>query len=212
MDKIESFWNKQAKGYDKSEDRFDPAFKIILEKTKKYLKPDDVVLDFGCATGSKTLEIAENVKEIYGMDISKKMIEEAENKKQKMGITNAWFFKGTLYDNGYDKGSFDVIISYGVLHLLKDLEDQLEQIRGLLKPGGLFISTTACLKDKMAFRNRVEFLMYMFIKKIRLFPLFLHMFTVEDVKNMVSDNGFEIIESESLFEGITMGFVVGKKW
>jgi SAM-dependent methyltransferase len=128
-----------------------------------------------------------------------------------MKVENAWFAKGTLYDNGYDQGSFDVIISYGVLHLLKDLNNQLEEIKGLLKPGGLFISTTACLKERMAFRNRVEFLVYMFIKKIRLFPLFLHMFTVEGVKNRVSDNGFEIIESEALFEGITMGFVVGKK-
>jgi 2-polyprenyl-3-methyl-5-hydroxy-6-metoxy-1,4-benzoquinol methylase len=211
MDKIESFWDKQAKGYDGSEDRFDPAFKIILEKTRKYLRPDDVVLDFGCATGSKTLEIAKNVKEIHGMDISKKMIEEAENKKVEMKVENAWFAKGTLNDNGYDQGSFDVIISYGVLHLLKDLNNQLEEIKGLLKPGGLFISTTACLKERMAFRNRVEFLMYMFIKKIRLFPLFLHMFTVDDVKNRVSDNGFEIVETESLFEGITMGFVIGKK-
>lgn len=71
MDKIESFWDKQAKGYDGSEDQFDPAFKIIVEKTRKYLRPDDVVLDFGCATGSKTLEIAKNVKEIHGMDISR---------------------------------------------------------------------------------------------------------------------------------------------
>ena len=76
--KSQDFWNKQAKRYDTGEQKFNAVYKEILLKTKEYLDPGDIVMDFGCATGTKTLILAGNVKHIHGLDLSDEMIKEAE--------------------------------------------------------------------------------------------------------------------------------------
>ena len=82
MDKTIKFWDKQAKKFDKSEEQFEPAFVIILKKTKEYLKKSDVLLDFGCATGTKTFQLSPFVKRVICFDISPKMIDEARRNKK----------------------------------------------------------------------------------------------------------------------------------
>jgi 2-polyprenyl-3-methyl-5-hydroxy-6-metoxy-1,4-benzoquinol methylase len=210
MNKTVKFWDKQAKGYDKSEEQFEPAFEIIINKTKKYLKKSDVLLDFGCATGSKTFQLAPHVKKVICHDISPKMIEEAEKKAEELKIKNANFRSGTIFDKDLSNVSYDVVVSFGVLHLLNDNEKVMKRINDLLKPGGYFISSTACLKEKMSIKSKIEFSLYMFVKKIGLFPLHLNMYTCHNVVDIVSKD-FEIVESEKLFHGIHMAFVVAKK-
>jgi 2-polyprenyl-3-methyl-5-hydroxy-6-metoxy-1,4-benzoquinol methylase len=39
-------------------------------------------------------------------------------------------------------------------NLLEDNQQVMQRITELLKPGGLFISTTPCLKEKLAFSNK----------------------------------------------------------
>ncbi len=210
MEKTQNFWDKQARNYDKSEKQFEPAFKIILKKTMKYLKKSDVLLDFGCATGSKTFQLAPKVKKVVCQDISTKMIEEAEKKADELNIKNANFRSGTLFDKELSTESYDVIVSYGVLHLLDNNAYVIKRIYDLLKPGGYFISATACLKENMSMRSKIEFLFYMFIKRIGLFPLYLNMYSFSDVVAIVSKE-FEIIESENMFHDIHMCFIVAQK-
>jgi len=212
MDNIQTFWDKQAKKYDNSERQFEQIFKKVVPKTKTYLTKNDTVLDFGCATGTKTLELAESSGFIYGIDISPEMINEALNKlKAKENISNAGFTSGPIFKNEFSSKVFDKIISYGVLHLINDKEDVIQRIHEMLTPGGLFISTTACLKDKMKLKNRIEFLLYVIIKKLGIFPLHLNMFTTTDVEKLMIDSKFEILESERIFNGITISFIVAQK-
>jgi 2-polyprenyl-3-methyl-5-hydroxy-6-metoxy-1,4-benzoquinol methylase len=210
MNKIISFWDKQAKNYDKSEEQFEPAFELILQKTKKYLKKNDTLLDFGCATGSKTIQLAPFVDKILCLDISPEMIREAKKKAADFDIGAIDFLCGTIFDEDLLVGSYDVIISYGVLHLLKDNNQVMERISHLLTPNGLFISTTACLKENMSIRSKIEFAMYMFIKKIGLFPLHLNMYTCSDVIDIVSSE-FKIVEYENMFHDIHICFIVAQK-
>lgn len=81
ISKTLKFWNKQAKKYDDSERQFEAIFKEVISETKEYLNTNDNVLDFGCATGTKTLELAGATKQIHGIDISDEMIKEARKKK-----------------------------------------------------------------------------------------------------------------------------------
>jgi 2-polyprenyl-3-methyl-5-hydroxy-6-metoxy-1,4-benzoquinol methylase len=210
MDKTIKFWDKQSKKYDKSEEQFEPAFVKILEKTKKYVKKNDVLLDFGCATGSKTFQLAPFVKKVICYDISPKMIDEARKKAKDLNIENADFLSGTIFDKQLSKESYDLIVSYGVIHLLKDNDNVMKRINELLKPGGYFISTTACLKEKMTLRSKIVFSLYMFIKKIGLLQLHLNMYKYSDVIEIVS-NDFDIVESENMFHGIHICFIVAKK-
>src|SRR5512133_2005087 len=83
--KAEKFWDRTASYYDKAE-KNDVSFKIFFEKAGKYLKSDDIVLDFGCGTGLVCNEVADKVKNIYAIDILSKMI-----KMQQIKLLNAEF-------------------------------------------------------------------------------------------------------------------------
>jgi len=211
MNKAQKFWNKQAEKYDYSERQFEPVFKEVVSKTKEYLNTSDDVMDFGCATGTKTLELAESTRHIHGIDISDEMIKEAIKKKNELKIINASFTQGTIFKNDFEKASFDKIISYGVIHLLDDKEKVIQRIHELLKPEGLFISTTACLKDKMALKNKLEFLAYFFIRRLGIFPLYLNMLKTNDVENLIVNGKFQIVKAEKIFHGITISFIIARK-
>ena len=74
MKNAEHFWDKIADKYDEAEERFEPIHTKVLQYTKKYLNINDIVLDYGCATGSKAFKLTCNVKKIHGIDILSKMI------------------------------------------------------------------------------------------------------------------------------------------
>jgi ubiquinone/menaquinone biosynthesis C-methylase UbiE len=209
--KTQKFWDKQAKRYDSGERQFDPLYKDVITKTRKYLNIVDNVLDFGCATGTKTIQLANATKHIHGLDISTEMINEAIKKKDKANIKNISFSQGTIYNNDFEKASFDNIIAYGIIQLLEDKEKVIQRIYELLKPGGLFISTTACFKNKMAFKNRLEFKAYLFMKRLGILPLHLNIFSINDVKELIENHNFQIIEAEKIFFGMTSSFIIARK-
>ncbi|MGB8492069.1 MAG: class I SAM-dependent methyltransferase, partial [Bacteroidales bacterium] len=152
MNKAQKFWDKQAVRFDDSEKQFESASKELIARTKEFLNANDNVLDFGCATGTKTLELADGVKKIHGLDFSAEMISQATNKKNKVNVTNVSFSQGTIFNDDLEKASFDKIIAYSIIHLLEDSEKVIQRIHELLKPGGLLISETACFKNKMEFK------------------------------------------------------------
>lgn len=208
---IQKFWDKQAKNYDQAEKQFSAVYGNIIAKTSKYLSPNDNVLDFGCATGSKTIELAGKVSHIHGLDISVEMIHQALKKKNELKISNVSFTQGTLFDSNLEKNSFDAIIAYGIIHLLKDNLEVIQRIKELLKQDGLFISTTACMKDKMSFKIRIEVAMFILMKKLGIFPLHLNLFKSSDVENMLESQNFQILEKEKIMDGIPAIFIIARK-
>jgi 2-polyprenyl-3-methyl-5-hydroxy-6-metoxy-1,4-benzoquinol methylase len=211
INKSQKFWDKQAKRYDNSEKQFEPVYKEVIAKTRKCLDKDDNVLDFGCATGTKTTELARDAKHVHGLDISTEMINEAMRKKDEAKITNISFSTGTIFDGDLEKASFDKIIAFAIIHLLEDSERVIQRIYELLKPGGLFISTTACFKEKMAFKNRLEVASYILFKRLGIFPLHLNMFNTADIERLIESQGFQIVEAEKKFDGITASFIIARK-
>jgi 2-polyprenyl-3-methyl-5-hydroxy-6-metoxy-1,4-benzoquinol methylase len=209
--KIQQFWNKQAKRYDNSERQFTPVYKKIMNSTLTCLEKTDTLLDLGCATGTKAIKLAEDVKHVHGVDIADEMINAAMKKAEESGTMNVTFSQGTIFSEELKEGTFDKIVSYGVLHLLEDIEKVAIRINDLLKPGGLFITSIACLKDKMAFKNKLQFGFFMLIKKLGFFPLHLNMFKYEDTIQIIERNNFELIHREKIFSGMTVSFVIAKK-
>ena len=212
MNKTQIFWDKQAKKFDDSEKQFEPASRELIARTKEYLNANDNVLDFGCATGTKTLELADAIKHIHGLDISAEMISEATKKKNKVNVKNVSFSQGTIFNDDLEKASFEKIIAHAIIHLLDDSEEVIQRIHELLKPGGLFISTTACFKDKMDFKTRLEFTTYRFMKRLGIFPLHLNMFKTSDVEQLINRQNFNIVKAQKLFfNGMTISFIVAEK-
>ncbi|MDN3613324.1 class I SAM-dependent methyltransferase [Vibrio gallaecicus] len=145
MNKTENFWNKASKGYDKSEARFEFIHNMTRKYAEKYLDASNIVLDYGCGTGTKSCELASHVKEIHAIDISKAMVESARNKAANSNIENVHFTQATIFDSRYENESFDVIFAFNMLHTVDKPHHVVQRIHELLKPNGLLISSTPCL-------------------------------------------------------------------
>jgi 2-polyprenyl-3-methyl-5-hydroxy-6-metoxy-1,4-benzoquinol methylase len=168
MNNSAKFWDKVSNLFNKPEKEMNPtstSFKTV-EATKKYLNKHDVVLDYGCGPGTITNEIAGSVKTIQAIDISSGMIEVAKRKAEECNFENIDFEQANLFDVRYKKGTFNVILAFNILHYIEDLPQVILRINDLLKPGGLFISATACLGERKTFLRMMMFL----LTKIGLVP------------------------------------------
>jgi len=134
----------------------------LLKTPKKYLNRDDVVLDYGCGTGTKAFEFAGNVKKVQGVDISSKMIEIAKRKTIERKTPNLDFAQGTTFDKRLEKGSFDVIPAFNILHYLDDTKKSIQRINELLKPGRFFISSTEHMGEEKKFSRIFSFLVFFY--------------------------------------------------
>ena len=146
MYKDEKFWDRIASKFDRLE-KNDISYQIFIEKARKYLKIDDTVLDFGCGTGLICNEIAENVRSIYAMDISTKMIEISKNKASERKIQNIDFARTSIFDEKFKVDSFDAIIAFNIFHLLEEPQKYFQRLNQMLKSGGLIISSTPCMSE-----------------------------------------------------------------
>ncbi|MFZ6029605.1 MAG: class I SAM-dependent methyltransferase [Chloroflexota bacterium] len=191
-----SFWDRAARTFEQQEARYPHLHARLIENTCKYLSPTDLTLDFGCATGIKTLGLAGHVRTIQGIDISPKMIAAARQNAEKQKIGNARFLQATLFDPQFEPGSFDVILAFGVLHLLNDLTQALHQINHLLKPGGWFISSTACMGQDTPVLNWINRLISI-PAQIGLLPP-LRFLKIPELETAMRRHGFAITEAETI--------------
>ncbi len=141
------FWNRMAKGYAKSKISDEASYQKKLEVTQGYLKPDMEVLEFGCGTGSTAIVQAPFVKRLVGLDISEKMLALAQAKTEAAGLENLTFECSSLEDYECAEGSWDVVMGHSILHLLDDKEATIAHVYALLKPGGIFVSSTVCIGE-----------------------------------------------------------------
>ena len=113
--------------------------------------PGRDTMEFGCGTGSTALEHAPHVAHILATDVSAAMIDIGQEKAQQADIHNVSFRQSGVEEFNAPQGSFDMVLALNLLHLLPDRASALSKIHQLLKPGGVFISSTVCLADRMWF-------------------------------------------------------------
>ncbi|MFC1956328.1 class I SAM-dependent methyltransferase [Chloroflexota bacterium] len=188
--KSEKFWDKQAKDFIDHEQHTQLSENKDFITTLKYLNIDDTVLDYGCATGIISNAIADKVKEIHAIDISSKMIEIAKIKAGERHIDHIHFSQATIFDERYQKESFNVILAFRILHMLEDIQAVMRRINELLKPGGTFISVSACMSDKKALLSILVFL----ASKMKIVPQHINMFKFPELQGIITGGGFHIIE------------------
>ena len=211
MNKSKEFWDRASKNYDKTEERFEYIHSKSRENTKKYLNGSNIVLDYGCGTGTTSCEIANLVKEIHAIDISSKMIEIAKRKAVASKVENINFSQTDIFDKRYKKESFDVILAFNMLHTVIDPQVVMRRIYELLKPEGLFISVTPCLRDKMAFLVNIQIQLVRILCKIGVIPIPIRRLKSSELDDLLVNGDFQTIDTEKLYKGASSYFVVAKK-
>ncbi len=141
------FWDRVAERYARRPVADEAAYRTKLAKTQEYLRPDTEVLEFGCGTGSTALIHAPHVRHIRAIDTSAKMLEIARNKAAAAKIDNVTFEQAAIDDFHAPDGSLDAVLGHSILHLLQDKDAVIAKVYRMLKPGGAFVSNTACIGD-----------------------------------------------------------------
>jgi ubiquinone/menaquinone biosynthesis C-methylase UbiE len=151
MKRSHKFWDRIARRYAKQPVADEASYQKKLQVTRGYFRPDMDVLELGCGTGSTAIAHSPLVRHITAVDVSSKMLEIAKEKADAAGVSNIAFEQSTIAAFRNDPASYDAVLALSILHLLDDRDEAIGKVHSLLKPGGVFVSSTACLAETMGF-------------------------------------------------------------
>ena len=170
-----------------------PALRTVKQNAGKYFTPTDKILDIGCGTGDITFEMARKTQEVYATDISEGMISVAKQKAIIKNITNIHFIQTDHFDMKFQSGSFDVITAFNMLQYVNVKQNLYDKIYELLKPHGLFISSTVCLRER---RSALRFIMAG-LTALKIVPEILF-YKKSELESEIQESGFTINEASDI--------------
>ena len=196
-----AFWNATAAKYFRTPISDEAAYQRKLDITRRYLGAEDRLLEVGCGTGGTAIAHAPHVREILATDVSERMIEFAWSRLEDARVQNVSFEVASLEELTADK-PFDVILAMSLLHLVRDRQAGLARIRSLLKPGGYFVSSTACIADRMGYMRPI-------LPVMRLFGAapWVAVFKEDELRADIEAAGFEIVERFRAEKAMAVFFV-----
>jgi len=103
------------------------------------LEPGEDVLDLGSGAGTDSLVAALMVGSagsVTGIDMTQEMLENARKGAAALGLGNVTFVEGEVERLPFADGSFDVVISNGVIDLVPDKDAVFGELFRVLAPGG----------------------------------------------------------------------------
>lgn len=206
MDRSIRFWNRFANKYASLPVPDQDVYQTKLNRTRSYFKPDAKVLEFGCGTGSTALLHAPHIESIVALDNSQKMIDIANEKRNKEGRNNVDFRCGTVFDINKEHESFDIILGLNILHLVKEWEETIDHCYDVLKPGGIFVTSTQCLSSPFGVLRTVMAIGAFFT----LVPS-VYFFDGATLEKRMHRAGFETLEQQSFGKKGINSFLIVRK-
>ena len=194
MDKTVKFWDNVSKLFGNTNRTMNsPALQTIRQNANKYFTSTDKILDIGCGPGDITFEIARKTQEVFATDISEGMIDAAKQKAVEHNINNIQFFRTDLLDKNFQTASFDVITAFNMLQYVPAKQHLYEKIHEFLKPQGLFISSTVCLRER---KSALRFMMAG-LTRLKIVPEILF-YKTSELESEIKESGFTIIEAKDI--------------
>ena len=149
MAELNAFWDRLADKYAAQPIADEDAYRTKLARTQAHMTPDMDIFEFGCGTGGTAITHAPHVRSVRAIDFSARMLEKARAHAAKAGVTNVSFEQGDITTMAITPSSYDMVLGLSILHLLKDRDAVIARVFDILKPGGRFVSSTACIGDSM---------------------------------------------------------------
>ena len=199
------FWDRMADGYFARPIKDLETYHAKLAATRELLTRDMDILEFGCGSGGTAIAHAPFVNSVHALDISNRMIEIGRNQAAEQGVDNVLFEQADFDAFEAAPASYDVILGLSILHLVADRDATIAKVQRLLKPGGVFVSSTGCLKDGMSFFKWIAPLG----RKLGLLPM-LQVFSERDLVQSLEGQGLDIIQQWKPDKSIAV-FIIAKK-
>ena len=101
--------------------------------------PQSVVIELGTGTGAFAIHAAQRCASIYAVDVSGPMLEFAQRKANKIGLTNITFHHAGFLTYEHNGTPADALVTNMAFHHLPDFWKgiALDRMNGMLRPGGL---------------------------------------------------------------------------
>ncbi|MBK6715847.1 MAG: class I SAM-dependent methyltransferase [Burkholderiales bacterium] len=143
------FWDRIARKYAADPIADLAGYETTLQRVRELLAPQHSVLEVGCGTGSTALRLAACTGRWLATDVSREMIAIAGEKlaAAQLPLPQLHFEVADAEAGVPGGGPYDVLLAFNLLHLVSDLDAALSSLLAAVKPGGLFISKTACLAE-----------------------------------------------------------------
>ncbi len=192
----EKFYNRISFLYDKTLSLWygrEEEYQVILGAQ---VRRGDKVLDYGCGTGANLRELARLVGSrgtVVAVDIAEKQLARCVRKVERLsGFPNVVIVREVGKETPFEPGTFDAIVSVGILSLKSDPEKYLCYIHKILKRGG-----------------RVSMLCF---GRNMIFPAPPHMGSAGGLKSLLEDAGFRDVSVKQKRKlGSRYYFITGRK-
>jgi ubiquinone/menaquinone biosynthesis C-methylase UbiE len=96
-------------------------------------------LDIATGTGHTALALAPHVASVIGIDLTPRMLAEAERLRVERGATNVAFQTGDVHQLDFSDASFDLVTCRRAAHHFSDIGRALGEMRRVLRPQGRLI-------------------------------------------------------------------------
>ena len=188
MKENKSFWDRNAKHYDRFMRKDAAAYMQMYALLRPVVKAK-TVLELATGTGLIAKHIVNAAAHIEATDVSAEMIAEAkrDNRSAKLHFSVQDMFRLPYADK-----SFDVVIVSNALHIVPQPEKALQEIRRVLKNGGLLIAPTFTHAEN-SFSGKVR----AFFMKLAGLPLHSR-WTSEEYLRFLRQNGWTVRKSAVL--------------
>jgi ubiquinone/menaquinone biosynthesis C-methylase UbiE len=188
MTETARFWDRMSARYAAQPIADEASYQRKLLETQARLRPGWDVLEIGCGTGNTAIAHAPHVANVRAVDISDKMLAFGRQRAASEGVPNVTFECAGIDEIGTER-SYDAVLMLSLLHLLPDWRGAIDKAWVLTRPGGIFVSSSACLASYPA-------VMRLALPLLRPFGLVprLSTFSPETLTEAIIARGFEIEE------------------
>lgn len=139
---MSTFWDRWARFYDCAQWSNRRANAAAAACAAALVPAGARVLDCAAGTGLFSLAAAKRAGSVLCTDLSETMLQQAERKARRRGLTNLRFARRDVTALPDPDGGFDAVIAANVLHLLPEPERAVRELWRVTAPGGRLILPT----------------------------------------------------------------------
>lgn len=146
QEQVNQEWNEVAGEWDDMAAGYATAFYGKLWEVTGLSDPSNLkVMDFGCGTGLLTSKLQKDCASVIAIDAAPKMVEVLKEKIRSREWSNVQGTEAVLARDSSmllsHDGSLDLVVASSVMTFIPhdDLDETMEVIGRLLKPGGFFV-------------------------------------------------------------------------
>jgi len=144
------------------------------------------VLDIACGPATFGRHIASPLKEVFGIDVSMRMLRQGVVYAAKEGIANLHFARARVEALPFEDQLFDAALCCGSLHLFTDTVTALREMARAVKPGAVLAVLTFTPGHGGILKHR----------RVREWNRDLHVFDLSEMNHYLTVSGFEDFHPE----------------